>query len=196
MKTDDNRGERHPLEPFLPENARLLMLGSFPPQRHRWSMEFFYPNLQNDMWRIVGYLSAGDKNHFLTPDGRRFDRARIETFCRERGIALYDTAVEVIRLKDNASDAFLQVVRQVDLAALLARIPQCHDVVTTGQKATDTLCAITGCDEPPIGGCVEFDFAGRRLRLWRMPSSSRAYPRAVEWKADFYRRVFTHCGIV
>ena len=25
--------ERHPLEPFLPANARLLMLGSFPPQK-------------------------------------------------------------------------------------------------------------------------------------------------------------------
>ena len=87
--------ERHPLEPFLPENARLLMLGSFPPKRIRWSMEFFYPNLQNDMWRIVGYLATGDKMHFLEPGGRRFDRERIEAFCRERGIALYDTAVEL-----------------------------------------------------------------------------------------------------
>ena len=117
--------ERHPLEPFLPENARLLMLGSFPPKRIRWSMEFFYPNLQNDMWRIVGYLATGDKMHFLEPGGRRFDRERIEAFCRERGIALYDTAVEVIRLKDNASDASLQVVREVDLGTLLARIPAC-----------------------------------------------------------------------
>ena len=25
--------EQHPLEPFLPGNARLLMLGSFPPQK-------------------------------------------------------------------------------------------------------------------------------------------------------------------
>ena len=41
--------EEHPLEPFLPANAKLLMLGSFPPQKKRWSMEFFYPNLQNDM---------------------------------------------------------------------------------------------------------------------------------------------------
>ena len=80
--------ERHPLEPFLPENARLLMLGSFPPKCIRWSMEFFYPNLQNDMWRIVGYLATGDKMHFLEPGGRRFDRERIEAFCRERGIAL------------------------------------------------------------------------------------------------------------
>ena len=37
--------ELHPLEPFLPANARVLMLGSFPPKRIRWSMDFFYPNL-------------------------------------------------------------------------------------------------------------------------------------------------------
>ena len=182
--------ERHPLEPFLPANARILMLGSFPPKRIRWSMDFFYPNLQNDMWRIVGYLAAGDKSHFLMPGGRKFDKERIEAFCRERGIALYDTAVEVIRLKDNASDNFLQVVREVDLAALLARIPQCRTLVTTGQKATDTLRAITGCGEPAVGESVAFEYAGRSMRLWRMPSSSRAYPRPVEWKAGFYRKVF------
>ena len=91
--------ELHPLEPFLPANARVLMLGSFPPKRIRWSMDFFYPNLQNDMWRIVGYLATGDKSHFLMPGGRKFDKERIEAFCRCRGIALYDTAVEVIRLK-------------------------------------------------------------------------------------------------
>lgn len=188
--------EQHPLEPFLPADARLLMLGSFPPKRNRWSMEFFYPNLQNDMWRIVGYLAAGDKAHFLTPDGRHFDRERIAAFCRERGIALYDTAVEVIRLKDNASDNFLHVVRNVDLEALLARIPRCRAIVTTGQKATDTLRAATGCGDPPIGGCVTFEYAGRTLQLWRMPSSSRAYPRSVEWKAEFYRKMFTATGIL
>ena len=182
--------ELHPLEPFLPANARILMPGSFPPKRIRWSMDFFYPNLQNDMWRIVGYLAAGDKSHFLMPGGRKFDKERIEAFCRERGIALYDTAVEVIRLKDNASDNFLQVVREVDLAALLARIPHCRTLVTTGQKATDTLRAITGCGEPAVGESVAFEYAGRSMRLWRMPSSSRAYPRPVEWKAGFYRKVF------
>lgn len=188
--------EQHPLEPFLPENARLLMLGSFPPKRIRWSMEFFYPNLQNDMWRIVGYLAAGDKTHFLEPGGRRFDRGRIEAFCRERGIALYDTAEEVIRLKDNASDASLQVVREVNLEALLARIPDCRNIVTTGQKATDTLRSITGCEEPAVGEWVPVHFAGRDMRLWRMPSSSRAYPRPVEWKAGFYRKVFSESGII
>ena len=36
--------ELHPLGFFLPENTRLLMLGSFPPPKARWSMDFYYPN--------------------------------------------------------------------------------------------------------------------------------------------------------
>ena len=188
--------ELHPLEPFLPAGARLLMLGSFPPQRVRWSMDFFYPNLQNDMWRIVGLVFFGDKGYFLTPDAKRFDKARIVCFCRENGLALYDTAEEIIRLKNNASDNFLQVVREVDLAQLLAPIPECRAIVTTGQKATDVIVRLAGCAEPPVGESVEFAYADRTLRLYRMPSSSRAYPKPVEWKADYYRRMFAACGML
>lgn len=188
--------ELHPLEPFLPAGARLLMLGSFPPQRVRWSMDFFYPNLQNDMWRIVGLVFFADKSYFLTSDGKRFDKERIECFCREKGVALYDTAEEIIRLKNNASDNFLQVVREVDLAQLLALIPECRAIVTTGQKATDVIVRLAGCAEPPVGESVEFAYADRTLRLYRMPSSSRAYPKPVEWKADYYRRMFAACGML
>lgn len=56
--------EYHPLAPFLPAGARVLMLGSFPPPRERWCMDFFYPNPQNDMWRIIGHVFFGDKTHF------------------------------------------------------------------------------------------------------------------------------------
>ena len=188
--------EPHPLKPFLPAGARLLMLGSFPPQRKRWSMEFFYPNLQNDMWRIVGHLFFGDREHFLVPGERRFDQERIETFCRERGLALYDTAEEVVRLRDNASDNFLQVVRETDVDELLRQIPDCRDIVTTGQKATDTLLRRSEAQAPPIGGHTIVRLAGREVRLWRMPSSSRAYPKPVEWKAEYYRELFRACGML
>lgn len=44
MKTDEIKTEIHPLEPFFPQGARLLMMGSFPPKRERWKMDFYYPN--------------------------------------------------------------------------------------------------------------------------------------------------------
>ncbi len=64
--------EQHPLKPFLPANAKVLMLGSFPPQQKRWSMDFFYPNFQNDMWRIMGLIFFADKNIFVDSMGKCF----------------------------------------------------------------------------------------------------------------------------
>ena len=139
--------------------------------------------------RIWGYIATGDKNYFIHPDGKRFDKEKIETFCSEQGIALYDTAEEVIRLKNNASDNFLQIVRQTNLAALLEQIPECDSVVATGKKAAETLQEITGSEQLSVGGCCNAEYANRKLKLWRMPSSSRAYPRSIEWKAEYYKRI-------
>ena len=174
--------EKHPLEPFLPVNAKLLMLGSFPPPRARWSMEFYYPNLQNDMWRIYGVLFFGDKDYFLEKGKKAFSRERLVAFLEETGVALFDTAMEVIRQRGNASDQFLEIVTPVDLDAVLRRIPECKAIVTTGQKATDTLLALVGAEAPKVGGFSDFEYKGRALRLYRMPSSSRAYP-----KSHFHR---------
>lgn len=181
--------ESHPLSPFLPPQARCLFLGSFPPPKKRWSMEFFYPNWTNDFWRIWGLIAKGDKEYFAVAGAKRFDKERIEAFCWEAGIALYDTAEEVVRLRNNASDNFLQVVRPTDLAALLGKIPGCHTIAATGQKSAETLQALVGCAPLGVGECCEADFAGRRLRIWRMPSTSRAFPRSIEWKAAFYRKL-------
>ena len=182
--------EYHPLEPFLPDGARVLMLGSFPPKRERWSMEFFYPNRQNDMWRIVGLLFFGDKTHFEIVGERRFDRERIVDFCAHQGIALYDTATAVKRLKDNASDKFLEVVTPTDVAALLARIPLCQAIVTTGQRATDLIVEQFGCASPAIGSYTTLELPSGQVRFWRMPSTSRAYPLALDKKAIHYRHLF------
>lgn len=131
--------ERHPFEPFLPTDACVLFLGSFPPQRKRWCMEFYYPNWLNDFWRVCGLVFFGEKDYFVLPGQKRFDLELIKKFCIEKGIALFDTATEVRRLQDNASDKFLEVVTPTDLPALLARIPSCRAIVTTGQKATETI---------------------------------------------------------
>lgn len=182
--------EQHPLEPFLPHHARLLMLGSFPPQRKRWSMDFYYPNWNNDMWRIVGLLFFDDKDFFVDKARKAFCRERIVDFLNEKGIALFDTATAIRRLQDNASDKFLEVVRPTDIPALLRSLPQCKAIVTTGQKATDTFCAQFSLAEPKVGDFTEFLFEEHPLRLYRMPSSSRAYPLALEKKAAAYRIMY------
>lgn len=188
--------ELHPLGFFLPENTRLLMLGSFPPPKARWSMDFYYPNIQNDMWRILGLIFYGNKDAFLR-DTKAFSEETAKAFCREKGIGIGDTAMEVIRLKANASDKFLEVVRPIDPEKVLSQIPECVAIVVTGQKAMDTLLSVLpGTEEPKVGFSSEFSGMGRTMRLFRMPSSSRAYPRPLEEKAAIYRGMFETLGMV
>ncbi|MBR0531665.1 MAG: hypothetical protein IJJ96_03570, partial [Bacteroidales bacterium] len=48
-----------------------------------------------------------------------FKIQEIKEFCSDKGIAMFDTATAVRRLKDNASDKFLEVVEPTDIPALL-----------------------------------------------------------------------------
>ena len=162
----------------------------------RWKMDFYYPNFQNDMWRIFGLVFFEEKDYFLTDDKKSYCEARIRSFLTEKGIALSDTAREVIRQKDNASDKFLEVVSVIRLDEVVSQLPDCRAIVTTGQKATDTLLSLLPAEEPKVGGYSDAVFRGRFLRLYRMPSSSRAYPKPLPEKAAVYGAMFRDLGLV
>ena len=192
--------ERHPLQPYLPEKARVLFLGSFPPPRNRWCMDFFYPNFINDHWRIEGLVFFGDKNHFVDTAHKTFRLPEIVDFLKRKGIGYFDTATAVRRLKENASDNFLEIVEPTDIAALLRQIPQCRVVAVTGEKAARTICGQLNINEmPPVGGHTAIPPAEGipdGLHLYRLPSSSRAYPLPLEKKAEAYREMFRFAGIL
>ena len=199
--------EYHPLRPFLPDNAKVLFLGSFPPQRKRWCMDFYYPNFINDHWRIEGQIFFGDKNHFVDAANKRFRIEEIVAFCKEKGLAFFDTSTAIRRLQDNASDKFLEVVEPTDIHALISQLPHLRAIVTTGEKATETICNSLGIlTIPKVNTFVTTPFAIRRgvggeadsslftlhssLSLYRLPSSSRAYPLSFDKKVEAYSRMF------
>jgi G:T/U-mismatch repair DNA glycosylase len=187
--------EYHPLRPFLPEHAKVLFLGSFPPQRKRWSMDFFYPNFINDHWRIEGQIFFGDRNHFVDLEAKRFKLDEIVAFCQEKGLAFFDTSTAIRRLQDNASDKFLEVVEPTDIPELLHQLPHCRAIVTTGEKATETFCASLSIPAiPKVNTSVTIpdtqNLDGDPILLYRLPSSSRAYPLAFDKKVAAYQQMF------
>ena len=181
--------EYHPLRPFLPENAKVLFLGSFPPQRKRWCMDFYYPNYINDHWRIEGQIFFGDKNHFVDVENKRFKIDEIVAFCKEKGLAFFDTSTDIRRLQDNASDKFLEVVEPTDIPALLQQLPHLRAIVTTGEKATETICASLSMERLPKTN-ESISSPRSQLSLFRLPSSSRAYPLSFDKKVEAYRQMF------
>lgn len=184
--------ETHPFEPWLPKDARLLMLGTFPPAPKRWCMEWYYPNFQNDMWRIMGLCFYGDKDEFVLKEQKTFDLPRIKAMLKERHIAIFDTALRIRRPTGTAADKDLDIVERADLDGMLRALPDLRGVLAAGQLATTVFTEHYGISTKgmKMGDHVSFSFEGRELRLYRMPSSSRAYPLKVEKKAEYYQRMF------
>jgi len=64
----------------------------------------------------------------------------------------------------------------------------------------DTLLAVirehTSLKEPEVGSFESFTYSGRTLKLYRMPSSSRAYPKPLVEKAAIYQRMFEQIGLL
>ena len=190
--------ELRPFPPFLPPQATVLMMGSFPPRAERRSMAFHYPNFQNDMWRVYGLVFFGSAAHFERPGEKAFDAERIKAFLRERGIASCPGVRRAIRTHGNASDAYLSVVETVELPEILEKIPHCRHICTTGGKATEILCALVETDvrakDVQIGTAFPARCAGRDLSITRLPSTSRAYPMKLAAKAAAYRAFFVQAG--
>ncbi len=203
MENKELEIESHPWQPFIPDGAKVLIMGTFPPQAKRWSMDFYYPNRTNDFWKICGLLFLGDKDALLSDDRKTYDIDKIRSLMTEKRIALNDTVRKARRLKGNASDKFLEVIEPVPLFGLLSEMPGCHAVATTGEKAAGIVAALTGTDIPRMGEMTMATVPPHdalaspgQLEIWRMPSTSRAYPLAVERKAEYYASLFRHLGIL
>ena len=201
--------ENHPFAPVLPPDATVMMMGTFPPTSDKWAMRFHYPNFYNDMWRIYGKVFFDDVDYFRVDDEKRFDPERIRAFMFERGIASCPTVKQAIRETGNASDKNLTVVTPVNLDEILSQVPKVKTLFTTGGKATEVLLNLL--NEPPIKSKypktnqnIDYPYQWHdekmlteqvnELTLYRLPSTSRAYPLALDKKVAAYKAFFEKMG--
>ncbi|PYE38379.1 G/U mismatch-specific uracil-DNA glycosylase [Psychrobacter fozii] len=197
--------EPHPFPPVLPPNATVMMMGTFPPTIDKWAMSFHYPNFYNDMWRIYGRVFFDDADYFRVGDDKRFDPERIRAFMFERGIASCPTVKQAIRETGNASDKNLTVVTPVNLDDILPQVPKVKTLFTTGGKATEVLLNLLS--EPPAKSkypktnqSMDYPYEWQNtdnqkadvnnLTLYRLPSTSRAYPLSLDKKVAAYKSFF------
>ncbi|MBE0442746.1 DNA glycosylase [Psychrobacter sp. FME13] len=201
--------ETHPFPPVLPPNATVMMMGTFPPTSEKWAMRFHYPNFYNDMWRIYGRVFFDDADYFRVGDEKRFDPERIRAFMFERGIASCPTVKQAIRETGNASDKNLTVVTPVDLDNILTQVPKVETLFTTGGKATEVLLNLLNnppakSKYPKTNQSMDYPYEWQsadhqktdvnNLTLYRLPSTSRAYPLSLDKKVAAYKDFFKKIG--
>lgn len=185
--------ETHPFEPFIDAETKVLIMGTFPPPRARWSMDFYYPNRINDFWYMMGLIFYGDRYALFNSKEKKFDLEKIKSLLRKNHIGLNDTGYRIRRLQNNASDKFLDIIEPIHLYELLEKYPRCRTLCTTGEKAASIIAELTDTPKPAMG---QMETSSDGLEIWRMPSTSRAFPMKLEDKAAYYSKMFAHLGII
>jgi len=105
--------------------------------------------------------------------------------------------LEISRLRDNASDKFLEIIKPLDLVNLISSNTNCNIIVSTGQKASEIIAQITNTTIPKIGDYTIFQYSeSRTIKIYRMPSTSRAYPLSIDKKVAQYKKLFKDCDFM
>lgn len=96
--------ETHTFSPFVPPNARILILGSFPgkeqTQKQTVPEQWFYGSPRNQFWKILSSV-------FHTP---LFTRSEKQKLFSEQGIGITDILLKIRRKENTNADEQLEIL--------------------------------------------------------------------------------------
>ena len=136
--------------PVVDDNARLLILGSFPSVQSL-TMQQYYANPRNGFWRITGELFGFDVN---APYEDRL------AALQSHGIALWDVLHKCRRQGSADADIDPRSLVVNNFKALFADYPAIARVYFNGDKAATVFRRLVRVDRP--------------IGLQRLPSTSPA----------------------
>ena len=124
----------HPYDPFIPNSATKLIVGTLPPPRFSTGalklgdVNFCYGSIDGQLWPILDTLfnlNLEFENTISAIDQRK-------QFLEKRGIGICDIVASAKREKIDASDVGMRDVKLRDLVAILQKCPKIHTLLFTG----------------------------------------------------------------
>lgn len=119
----------HPFKWYVPENARTLIIGTFPPVEARWGFAFFYPNLQNTFWKLLSTI-AGEE---LLPDKSVMISQR-QNILQKLKVGVTDMGGVIRRLAPDSKDESLEIVKYMEILQILDEYPSLERIILTSSS--------------------------------------------------------------
>lgn len=124
----------HPYEPFIPEGATKLIVGTLPPPRFtvgelkEGDVDFCYGSRDGQLWLILDRIFNLNLSYETTPAAVK----QRKDFLKAEGIGICDIVASAKREKIDASDLGMREVEFRDLVSVLEKNPSINTLLFTG----------------------------------------------------------------
>ncbi len=124
----------HPYEPFFPEGATKLIVGTLPPPRfttgelNERDVDFCYGSSNGLLWPVLDRIFNLNLKYETTHEAAEQRR----TFLTSRGIGVCDIVDSCQRKKIDASDLGMQHIKLRDMITYLKQYPKINTLIFTG----------------------------------------------------------------
>lgn len=119
----------HPFKWYVPENAKTLIIGTFPPVEERWGFSFFYPNLQNLFWKLLSSIAKKE----LSNDKEKFIAER-QAILKQLKVGVTDMGGVIKRLAYDSKDESLEIVEYMEILQILQEHPSIQRIILTSSS--------------------------------------------------------------
>ena len=122
--------EIHPWNWYVPNGAKTVIIGTFPPTRRNWSFDFFYPNKNNYFWKLIARIAD---RPLLFLSGEEAVNERKELLNRLK-LGVSDMGQIIRRKTGNSLDQNLEIVAYMDIFKLLRENPSVRKLIFTSSS--------------------------------------------------------------
>ena len=122
--------EIHPWKWYIPDGAKTVVIGTFPPTQRNWSFDFFYPNKNNYFWKIIARI-AGRPLLYISGEEAVKERRELLNHLR---LGVSDMGHVIHRSAGNSLDQNLEIVEYMDIFKLLKENPSVRKLIFTSSS--------------------------------------------------------------
>ena len=124
----------HPFEPFIPENATKLIIGTIPPYRFCVNGElfnddvrFYYGSRDNEFWDLISKVT----NEKIVRENTEQAIEQRKSILKKLGIGITDIIETCYHINGKSDDGSLKIIKQKDIRKLLKNHPQINTLIYT-----------------------------------------------------------------
>lgn len=187
--------ETHPWHPFVPTNADKLILGTFPTAVvNRGAYEFFYPNQNNDFWRILFQVADKKLDNYkqTEPIGIR------KQILADLKLGIGDIGKKILRQNNSSKDNNLFPIEFTNIFLILETHQELKKIILTSSGGGNSVlswfnhyCILNGYNFTKPKGKLPIStmliFNTREIKIEIISSTSRLSPIKGDKLLTMYR---------